>query len=305
MYILYNSALRNTDREVEGVGSIYFKIINLIAFCRHHNLEFIHYKHHIGHNYNNMDENEWDTKWDNLFNIGAMCKKLEDIENVDNYKIIKYNGLQYIPLYNDEKEMIKNNDVIFDNIIINKNNDVLCYITHNTEIYKKHANEYLKLVEDDILKVYNEANINKPLIFDKNKKNIAIHIRVWNDWDAVCDKYEEYINSSILKHALNENQYHHIISKLINKFPDYDIHIFSQPSFITKYPNIYNNKNLNFHFDMDALDSMHHLINADVLVLGYSTFSFLAGIYNKNTVIYTYYPYIHKLMDRWINFNEI
>lgn len=287
MYILYNSALRNTDREVEGVGSIYIRIISLIAFCRYYNLDFIHFKHHIGHNYKGIEDNEWDTMWNNFFNIGSLCKKLEDI-NVDNYEIIR-------------KHELEQNDI--GNLIVNKDKNKLFYFVHYFPILYNNSNNFLKLVENDILKVYNDVNYNRPLIFNKNKKSIAIHIRVWNNFDT--STYDVFINSSFEPYKLNEHSYSFIISKLMNKYPDYDIHIFSQQTFIDKYPNIYENKNFYFHFDMDALNTLHHLINADVLVLGYSCFSYIAGIYNKNSVIYTNYNYIPKLLDRWINFNEL
>ncbi len=287
MYILYDSALRNTEKEVEGVGSIYFRIITLIAFCRYYNLNFIHYKYHIGHNYNNIPDDEWDTSWDNLFNVSGLCNKLEDIK-IEDYEIIK-------------KIEIDNNDI--NNLIINKNNNKLFYFLHLFPLFYNNSNNFLKLVEDDLIKAYNKANINRPLIYNKNKKNIAIHIRVWNDFDT--QNYNNFINSLSEDHRLNEYSYNYIINKLIYKYPDYDIHIFSQPNFIKKFPNIYQNKNLNFHLDMNALNSFHHLTSADVLVLGYSCFSFIAGIYNKNIVYYTNYSYIPKLLDRWININEL
>ena len=287
MYILYNSVLRNTEKEVEGVGSIYFRIISLIAFCRYHNFNFIHFKHHIGHNYDNVPDDVWDTQWDNFFNISSLCNKLDDI-NIEDYEIIRKHELEI-------------NDI--DNLIENKHNNKLFYFLHYFPIFFNNSNTFLKLVEDDLIKVYNEANFNKSLIFNKNKKNIAIHVRVWNDYDTT--DYNNFINCFIGPFQLNESNYIHIINKLIFKYPDYDINIFSQNSFIKKFPNIFQNKNLIFHLEMDAMNTFNHLVNSDILVLGYSCFSHLAGIYNKNIVYYTNYPYIPKLLDRWINIFEI
>jgi len=289
MYILYNSSLRNTDVEVEGIGSIYIRIISLIAFSRYYNFNFIHYKHHIGHNYNNISDDLWDTQWDNFFNISSLCNKLDDI-NIKDYEIIKKHELEI-------------NDI--NNLIENKHNNKLFYFVQCFPIFFNNSNTFLKLIEDDLIKVYNDANNNKSLIFNKNKKNIAIHIRVWNDYDNTSEKYENYISCASLRYRLNENNYIYIINKLILKYPDYNINIFTQDSFINKYPNIFQNKNLSFHFDMDAFDTFHHLVNSDILVIGYSCFSYLAGIYNKNIVYYTNYPYIPKLLDRWHNINEI
>jgi len=287
MFILYNSVFRNSDKEVEGVGSIYFRIISLIAFCRFYNFNFLHFKHHIGHNYNNIPNNEWDTLWDNFFNIKKLSFNFNDII-FDDFEIIKKHELEYSDI---------------DILIQNKNNNILFYFLHFFPILYKNPNSFFKLIEHDIRIVYNEVNFNRPLIFDNNFKNIAIHIRVWNEFDTY--PYHSFIDSYIGPYQLTEFYYISIINKLTSKFPNYIIHIFSQPSFIHKFPNIFNNKNLLFHFDIDAFNTIHHLINADVLVLGYSCFSFLTGIYNKNTVIYTNYPYIPKLLDRWIDIQEL
>jgi len=287
MYILYNSALRNTDREVEGVGSIYIRIISLIAFCRDNNLEFIHYKHHIGHNYNNIDENEWDTMWDNFFNIGGICKTLKD-NDYNNFEIIKKHELHIDEL---------------DEFLKDKDKDKLYYFLHIFTILYKKPDYYFKLVEDDILKAYNETNRNRPLVFNKNKKNIAIHIRVYNNMDVT--DYTQFLNSTCGYHLITENMYIYILDKLANKYVDYDIHIFSQYEFKVKYSNIYNSNKYHYHLEMDTINTLHHFINADVLLLGFSCLSFLAGIYNKNTVIYPNYPYLPKMLDRWININEI
>jgi hypothetical protein len=287
MYILYNSALRNTDREVEGVGSIYLRIISLIAFCRDNNIEFIHFKHHIGHNYNNIEDDKYDTMWDEFFNIGSICKRLNN-DDYNNFEIIR-------------KHELEENEV--DELLKNKDKDKLYYFTLIFPIIYKKPDYYFKLIEDDILEAYKKNNSNRQLKFDKNKKNIAIHIRVWNEMDGT--NYSDFLNSICGRHLINENTYINILNRLVNKYVDYDIHIFSQSCFKLKYSNIYNSNKFHCHLDMDTKDTIHHFINADVLLLGFSCLSFLAGIYNKNTVIYPNYPYLPKMLDRWISINEI
>ena len=64
-----------------------------------------------------------------------------------------------------------------------------------------------------------------------------------------------------------------------------------------------NIENIIFHFDdLNTFDTFHHLCKADVFVLGLSTFSFLAAIYNNKKVIYI--PYIHQpILNNWILYN--
>lgn len=84
------------------------------------------------------------------------------------------------------------------------------------------------------------------------------------------------------------------------------IYIFShKKSFKAKYSSIYNNPKINCHIDMNPFDSLHHMINADVLVLGLlSAFSRLARFYNNKTIIH-----IDKnnssILTNWIYINEI
>ena len=61
---------------------------------------------------------------------------------------------------------------------------------------------------------------------------------------------------------------------------------------------------IKLHFDdLDTFDTFHHLCKADVLCLGTSSFSFLAGFYNKNTVMYL--PYYHPpALKSWLVYNH-
>jgi len=55
--------------------------------------------------------------------------------------------------------------------------------------------------------------------------------------------------------------------------------------------------------DTDVFYTLHHLINADVLVIAKSSFSYLAGIYNQKTVMY--FPFYHSPLKNWINIDNI
>lgn len=67
------------------------------------------------------------------------------------------------------------------------------------------------LNKDDIIKAYNDTNINKTLIYNKNKKNIAIYIRVWNECDTIY--YNGYLNHSCDRYKYDEFYYFKIINK--------------------------------------------------------------------------------------------
>lgn len=286
MLISYNKALRELNQEIEGVGSIYFRIISLYAIAKYLNIDYIHFKCDIGHNYTNINQDEWNDIYDKFFNFKKISKSINDI-NLNEFKETK------------TQEMTLD---YFDYINANKNNKEIFYFTHPFNITFKNSNKYYSPIRNELIKAYDENNNHKKFIYNKNNKNIAIHIRVYNDYDTA--NYNEYLNYTCDRFKYNEEKYLSIINKLINKYPDYDIHIFTQERFKERYPNIYNNPKINTHIEIDAINSLHNMIKADVLLLGFSCFSHLAGIYNQNTVYYINY-HMPKILDSWINIDEL
>ncbi len=284
MLLTYNSYSKKINQDIEGFGSIYYRIISLYAVAKYLNIDYVHIKCDIGHNYTNMDDDEWNDIHDNFFNFKKISKSINDY-NLNEFNIIK-----------------KNEMTTEDFNYINTNN--FYYILAPFSItLQSNSDEYYSPIRNELINAYEENNNNRELIYNKNKKNIAIHIRVFNDCD-ISIFYDGYLNYSSDRFRYNEQAYLSIINKLIDKYPDYDIHIFTQEKFKDRYPNINNNPNFNIHIDMDAISSLHHMIKADVLVLGFSCFSHLAGIYNKNIVYYIDY-HMPKILNSWININEL
>ncbi len=280
MYILYNSTFSD---EKEGAGAVYLRIISLLGICRKYNLDFMHHKQTLSHNY--LNENDWDDKWDNFFNLKKICKTIDDID-ISNFIHNKFHIM---------------NSTHLNYLVENKHKCELNYFENPHGIIATDPNSFFSLIQRELIEAYNENNMNRPLIY--KKKSVAIHIRVLNDSDLYS--FNEFINSSIYYSNYNEVQYTYLINKIIEKYSDYDIHIFSQKSFFIKYPNLSKNPRLNFNIDMNTFDTFHHLSNADVLVLGFSTFSYVAGIYNNKTVIYINDLSIPKALDSWIKIDDI
>ena len=274
MFLTYNQW-----SESEGVGAQYQRIICMLAIAKYHNLKYIHTPIKIGHNYNNDDN--WSQKWDNMFNI----IKLSNNNDVDIDKLDK--------VYNHKLDC-----KIINNIVTTTN--ILYYLHDPYELYDTNTNSYLSSIQNSIIETYDEINNSRTLIYNKNKINIAIHIRVYNDYDN-NGEYSNYINNISCRFIFTCDKYEKLINELKDKYLDADIHIFSQVKYFDlKYKKLRDISNLIFHFDdLDNFDTFHHLCKADVLVLGTSSFSMLAGFYNKNTVIYL--PYISPpSLNSWI-----
>lgn len=114
-----------------------------------------------------------------------------------------------------------------------------------------------------------------PSYYQNQKLNIAIHIRRGNDIS---------INDSL--RYINSDLYDNIITRLLEKYQDCIIHIFS-----------WNDPQINVHSDRivhhttsdggkEFIYDFNALVHADILLVGSSTFSISAGFFNKNTILY-------------------
>jgi hypothetical protein len=288
MYISYNFLNTSNIKELEGIGSQYHKIITLYAVAKKNNIKYIHIPISVGHNDNN--DEEWNTKWDKMFN----------------FKKLSYND--EININNIKKEFILNN-ISFDYILNNKDKNKLYFYFHVLKIFDNNPEYYLKDIQNDIINAYDENNNNRKLIYNKNKINIAIHIRVFNDNDTICENINSYISSdrnASIRYYFTGEMYEELINKLKKQYTNSDIHIFSQEKYFDiKFKNLRKIENINIHFDdLDLFDTFHHLCKADVLVMGTSSFSILAAFYNKNTVIYLEYSHPPSLKS-WLIYNNI
>lgn len=262
----------------EGAGAQYQRIIALLAIAKIHDLKFLHYMITIDHNYHN--DPLWNEKWDNFFNI-------KSITNSITYEDIKDKGV--ISIHTMTHHHLRD-------ILKSKALEHLYAITLPFQIVDTQPNLYYTSVQDDIRKAYFESNMNRPLnLFRNNRTNIAIHIRVINDCD---DEYEKiHFENLEGRFEIKEHQYKCLISSLRHMYTDADIHIFSQQNLNKKYKAIMQLDDVYLHLDTDAMDTFHHMCSADVLVIAKSSFSYLAGIYNKNKVIY--FPLQHPPLNAW------
>jgi hypothetical protein len=297
LLLSYDALIRNENNinQIEGAGAIYQRIVSLLALSKKLGIPFIHKKVNIGHNDTNMDFKLYDDLWNIFFNIKTI--ELSE-EEKNSYKEINV----YILTPDILKQILDNKN---EKYIINIRNPYL--ITYNN------PNEYYSIIQDEIIERYDMSNKDRPLIYNldkfKNKINIAIHIRVYNELDMCGDNVDylsNYCKGTTTRFYLDCNFYINLINKLKDKYKNSAIHIFSQAKYFdVKFKDLKSLDFLTFHLDMDNFNTFHHLCKADVLVLGLSSFSHLAGYYNKNEVIYLYYEYHSRAFDKWIDVSEI
>jgi hypothetical protein len=89
---------------------------------------------------------------------------------------------------------------------------------------------------------------------------------------------------------------------LKEKYPDYKITIFSEG----KYEDF---KELGldetcFRLNTDLFETFHSLVSSKVLIMGFSSFSYSAGIINSN-IVYHYDIFWHNKLNHWLKISDL
>ena len=129
-------------------------------------------------------------------------KKLSNNDEVDIDKLDKY--------FITEKTTT---ETIFNN----KNFNILYLYFHTFDIFNNDPEYYFKDIQDDLINAYNETNNHRKLIYDKTKTSIAIHIRVYNDFDSHNEGYYEIFlkeNTNAIRFYFTADMYDKLINQL-------------------------------------------------------------------------------------------
>lgn len=248
---------------MEGYGSIFHHILNIIAFICYVNKTnnkklYYKYQHipNIGHKPDNLSQDEWDNKINNHMLSIIPSKFLYTKEN------IQLN--EYTAHINDLPDFINRTTTsILINVIRHEHHNFLkCYIDYLTPELK---------------------------IYEPFKKNIAsFHIRRGNKNDnpneLKNDKRELYDKSK--KHLTN---YYNNLLKCISKY-NYEIHVFSQGE-INDFSDINFPVNTTYHLNTDLIESIEFMIKSDLFVLSNSALSFIINYYSSGINIGKQYNY--------------
>lgn len=126
----------------------------------------------------------------------------------------------------------------------------------------------------------------KSIKYFKSDNTISVHIRNQNKLDTDFNLNREYFNKE--KH----NFYINLIENLINRFPEYEIHIFSQGDI--KEFKFLDNFSINFHLNKPLIETFYHLITAKILVASNSSLSWTAHLFGLNERVYSRSNFFHS-----------
>ena len=161
---------------------------------------------------------------------------------------------------------------------------------------------------DKFHKILSKYSIQKNYVlpWPDSKKIICIHVRLddvsgHNDYNGEKSStiINDIINSDNIENINKYNKKKHIntqrpissealdnvISKLVKKYPDKEIHIIKKGNFHEKYPDISNKYKLTIHENTEDYD-LWLLIHSEILILSKSFFSNMAGMLHKGSQVY-------------------
>jgi len=112
---------------------------------------------------------------------------------------------------------------------------------------------------------------------------VAVHIRRGD------------VNENNEKRYTSNDKYKEILSFLLVKYPNDDIHVYSEGK-MEDFQDLQQDR-VAFHLNMTIEESFHSLVCAKVLVTAKSSFSYCAALLNTNEIYYV--PFWHKPLKKW------
>ena len=249
---------------IDGLGGQYQRIIGILALSKKYGCKYVHtpiqYMEHIPE-----PKQEYLNKIEEYFQISQHYKNSKDLIYDKVISVQSPNIENAILLYKSSTENI---------LLVLGNPSAI--LDRDTSIYNYIIPELRQIKQKIDLPHY-----------DLHNKNIAIHIR---RGDVNQTRYpDRYTKIEYFKK---------IAEQLSHRHQTANICIFTELTDENKNEfEIFNDMNVKIIANEDVLTTLDYLICADILVTCKSSFSYIAGLYNANTVLYT--EFWHKPMEHW------
>lgn len=270
----------------DGIGSQIQSKISGLAWCAQTNFTYVHTPlGYVGH-INPKQSNELEI----FFNIPgrygknylqdgfSTCLK-NDLENFETIVIDPKENDRILEKFQDTKSSVPLfQTLFFHNQIENSNSNPSSFYT---KAFKEVImNRYLSTPKPDLDR-------------DPNLHHVAVHIRRGDVSKKVHPNrwVENYTYKRIIDKIREESFF---IRKKVAHF-----HIYSE-GHISDFKDIADKSTLDvtFHINENLQNTLHGMITADELIMGKSSFGYIAGLYSKGIV--HYFPFWHKPLNEWI-----
>lgn len=223
-----------------------------------------------GHPYNDVSHEGYMTrarKWDDKLLFKG--KTIFDID-VNDFKIVQ--DFKIIAKYKDLLEDIKASKDIKKVYVLKYPHQLYDYGTVDMNVFEKYRN-----------KILNSFDFDKT---DLETSEIALHIRRQD----IGEDSARYLEDDYYLDVLNK-------LKELNEIEFATVYTQREGFNASRYVDY----NVVFDDQEEDYDTFMKLLKAKVLVVGSSSFSYVAGLLNPNRIVYHYQPFSHKALDSWIS----
>jgi len=269
--------------DYDGLGAQYQRIVSIISFSARLGVEYVHTKIK---NIEHINDADYLEKIEDYFQISNNFKSVNDV--IYDSELNVGNSIDGNLIY-EFINFIENERATSRNIIVYIHS---CYnvIDINDDRDVPENEKFGSIVYDYGMPKLQQIKKNIPLPeYNKNQNvNIAIHIRR-GDIEKTDDG--RYISLDI---------YQKYINKFIYYYPNGNIFIFTQitPENKDEFDAfLIQNSTVKMMADIDIITTLEYLIKADIFVMGKSSLSYVAGLYNTNGVLYNSFG--HLPLGRW------
>jgi hypothetical protein len=264
--------------KTDGAGAQALSIISVQLFAQDCGFTYVHspFKK-IEHNY--WNDPDWEAQWEDFLGLGVGETSCEQI-NISQLHSMKLAGISEIPT--------------------RSNSCVLYTVPHAHEYANLFPNAYLKILNKLSAKYTSKSKLSYST-YSTDKYYIAVHVRR-GDINSNGEFSIRYTtNTSII----------HMIECLIDNLKISGISasmlslsIFSQgdrcdfSSILEEFEEV----SIDLHLDESPFATIHGLVEADILVMSKSTFSYLAALLSPGLKIYD--RFYHPPIKDWLVWDE-
>lgn len=250
--------------KTDGIGAQVQAIFSTMLFAQEFGMTYVHTP--FDKVWGSGDAKEWE----DFFNLGKSEIAIDDIDT---------GSLNVV--YIDQPLFIR----------FKPNTLYVVQHCHSFADSGSNARLYSNIV-DRLVEKYRSSPKEKDQLFNKSEKvNIAIHVRR-GDVSETGIHSERYTNNLHYKSLLNS------LIKMLNELKiGSSIHLYSQGSAKDFYD--LEDFNIHYHLDECVFTTFDNIVEADVIIMSKSTFSYTAALLSKAIIIYE--PFWHKPLQKWIS----
>jgi hypothetical protein len=256
----------NSNHQDGGCAQVQ-RIIGIFCIARHLNIEYIH-----------SELNDIEHRYRDNIDYLPIYNKFFHFENHRKINDLDFTKTKIIECDRISKKIIDEN----------RNKDVLIKILYPydiTDIYPKLYNY-----------IYEYSFVNKPLYDDIFR--VCIHIRRGDV--NMYKNTERFLSDEYYLDKINK-----ISQILFSKNKKFIINIYSENSNTYNFNKFKNLNNVELKIDYDDVETIKELAMSNILIMSKSSYSYVAGLLNKDGLVIYPDGFWHTKMEKWITSDNI